>query len=61
MEFDTEPMTNKHFQLTEVAVTAPFGSAKNTTASGNPVPICIGERRWGGAIISVSIRSEDLA
>ncbi|PLU84055.1 tail assembly protein, partial [Pseudomonas plecoglossicida] len=22
-----------------------FGSAKNTTASGNPVPICIGERR----------------
>lgn len=24
-----------------------FGSAKNTTASGNPVPICIGERRWG--------------
>jgi len=36
-----------------------FGSAKNTTASGNPVPICIGERRWGGAIISVSIRAED--
>ncbi|MEC4874024.1 tail assembly protein [Pseudomonas sp. NC26] len=36
-----------------------FGSAKNTTASGNPVPICIGERRWGGAIISASIRAED--
>lgn len=38
-----------------------FGSAKNTTASGNPVPICIGERRWGGAIISASILAEDKA
>jgi len=38
-----------------------FGSARNTTASGNPVPICIGERRWGGAIISASIRAEDKA
>ena len=36
-----------------------FGSARNTTASGNPVPICIGERRWGGAIISASILAED--
>jgi predicted phage tail protein len=36
-----------------------FGSAKNTTASGNPVPICIGERRWGGAIVSASIYAED--
>ena len=36
-----------------------FGSAKNTTASGNPVAICIGERRWGGAIISASILAED--
>lgn len=36
-----------------------FGSAKNTTASGNPVPICIGERRWGGAIISAAIYAED--
>ncbi|RMR34349.1 Prophage PssSM-02, tail assembly protein I [Pseudomonas syringae pv. coriandricola] len=36
-----------------------FGSAKNTTASGNPVPICIGERRWGGAIISAAIYDED--
>lgn len=36
-----------------------FGSAQNTTASGNPVPICIGERRWGGAIISASIYAED--
>ncbi|PNA02286.1 MULTISPECIES: tail assembly protein [unclassified Pseudomonas] len=36
-----------------------FGSAKNTTASGNPVPICIGERRWGGMIISASIFAED--
>jgi predicted phage tail protein len=35
------------------------GSAKNTTASGNPVPICIGERRWGGMIISASILAED--
>jgi predicted phage tail protein len=36
-----------------------FGSAKNTTASGNPVPICIGNRRWGGIIISASIYAED--
>ncbi|AUY35048.1 tail assembly protein [Pseudomonas sp. PONIH3] len=38
-----------------------FGSASNTTASGNPVPICIGERRWGGAIISASVYAEDKA
>jgi len=38
-----------------------FGSAKNTTASGNPVPICIGERNWGGIIISASIYAEDKA
>ncbi|MFG0271118.1 tail assembly protein [Pseudomonas sp. zjy_14] len=38
-----------------------FGSARNTTASGNPVPICIGKRRWGGAIISVSIEAQDKA
>ncbi|MBH3408757.1 tail assembly protein [Pseudomonas glycinae] len=38
-----------------------FGSAKNTTASGNPVPICIGSRRWGGIIISASIHAEDKA
>ncbi|MCY1395539.1 hypothetical protein D9M71_104850 [compost metagenome] len=36
-----------------------FGSARNTTASGNPVPICAGYRRWGGAIISASIYAED--
>ncbi len=36
-----------------------FGSAKNTTASGNPVPLCIGRRRWGGAIISAGIYAED--
>jgi Phage-related protein, tail component len=36
-----------------------FGSAKNTTASGNPVPLCYGERRWGGAIISAGIYAED--
>lgn len=38
-----------------------FGSAKNTTASGSIVPICIGKRRWGGAIISASIYAEDKA
>ncbi|MFK3971193.1 tail assembly protein [Pseudomonas sp. NPDC087358] len=38
-----------------------FGSARNTTASGNPVPICVGRRRWGGAIISASIYAEDKA
>lgn len=36
-----------------------FGSARNTTASGNPVPLCIGKRRWGGAIISCGIYAED--
>ena len=36
-----------------------FGSARNTTASGNPVPICIGDREWGGAIISAGIYAED--
>ncbi|MDD1985359.1 tail assembly protein [Pseudomonas asiatica] len=38
-----------------------FGGAKNTTVSGSPVPICIGERRWGGAIISASIVAQDKA
>ena len=38
-----------------------FGSARNTTASGSPVPICIGKRRWGGAIISASIEAQDKA
>ena len=27
-----------------------FGSAKNTTASGNPVTRCIGERRWAARL-----------
>jgi predicted phage tail protein len=36
-----------------------FGAARNTTASGNPVPLCYGERRWGGAIISAAIYAED--
>lgn len=36
-----------------------FGSAKNTTASGNPVPLCYGKRRVGGAIISDGIYAED--
>ncbi len=38
-----------------------FDSAKNTTASGLPVQICIGERRWGGAIMSASIVAQDKA
>lgn len=36
-----------------------FGSAKNTTASGYPVPLCYGKRRVGGAIISAAIYAED--
>ena len=36
-----------------------FGSAKNTTASGNPVSLCAGRRRWGGAVISAAIYAED--
>jgi hypothetical protein len=36
-----------------------FGSAKNNTASGNPVPLCYGKRRVGGAIISGAIYTED--
>ena len=36
-----------------------FGGAKNTVASGLPVPLCIGHRRWGGAIISAAIYAED--
>jgi len=36
-----------------------FGSAKNTTASGNPLPLCYGKRRVGGAIISAAIYAED--
>ena len=36
-----------------------FGSAKNTIASGNPVSLCYGRRRWGGAIISAAIYAED--
>jgi len=36
-----------------------FGSARNTTASGNPVPLCYGNRRVGGAIISAAIYAED--
>ena len=38
-----------------------FGSAKNTTASGNPVPLCYGKRRVGGAIISAAVYAEDKA
>jgi len=36
-----------------------FGSARNTTASGNPVPLCYGKRRVGGAVISAGIYAED--
>ncbi|KPG69148.1 tail assembly protein [Pseudomonas libanensis] len=38
-----------------------FGSAKNTAASGNSVPLCYGKRRVGGAIISAAIYAEDKA
>ncbi|MEN2393233.1 tail assembly protein [Pseudomonas halotolerans] len=38
-----------------------FGSARNTTSSGNPVPLCYGKRRVGGAIISAAIYAEDQA
>lgn len=51
----------KQSASTENAPSYAFGSAKNTTASGNPVPICIGERTWGGIIISASIYAEDKA
>lgn len=36
-----------------------LGSAKNTKASSTPITLCIVERRWGGAIISAAIYSED--
>ncbi|MGN8276755.1 tail assembly protein [Pseudomonas sp. SMN5] len=36
-----------------------FGSARNTTASGNPAPLCAGRRRWGGAVVSAAIYAED--
>lgn len=48
-----------HSSSPENAPSYAFGSAKNTAASGNPVPICIGDRRWGGMIISASIYAED--
>lgn len=31
----------------------------DVTASGNPVPLCYGKRRVGGAIISAGIYAED--
>ena len=43
----------------ENAASYAFGSAKNTTASGSIIPICIGHRRWGGVIISAGIYAED--
>ncbi|WP_149087663.1 tail assembly protein [Pseudomonas prosekii] len=51
----------KQSSAPENAPSYAFGSARNTIASGNPVPICIGERRWGGMIISASIYAEDKA
>lgn len=36
-----------------------FGGAVNTTAQGTPLAYFAGEREVGGAVISVSIRSED--
>ncbi|BBQ83456.1 tail assembly protein [Klebsiella sp. WP3-W18-ESBL-02] len=37
-----------------------FGSAVNTTAMGNPIPILYGEREIGGAILSAGITAEDI-
>ena len=45
----------------ENAASYAFGSAKNTTASGSIIPICIGRRTWGGVIISAGIYAEDKA
>ncbi len=36
-----------------------FGSPTNTAAQGYPVPLCYGQRRIGGAIISAGIYVED--
>lgn len=36
-----------------------FGGVTNTTAQGNPVPLCYGKRLIGGAIISAGIYVED--
>ncbi|MDH0645581.1 tail assembly protein [Pseudomonas sp. GD03858] len=36
-----------------------FGNARNTVTTGLPVPLCIGRRRWGGAIVSAAIYAED--
>lgn len=36
-----------------------FGGVTNTTAQGNPVPLCYGKLRIGGAIISAGIYVED--
>ncbi|WP_443700913.1 tail assembly protein [Pseudomonas sp.] len=49
----------KQSSAPENAASYAFGSAKNTTASGNIIPICIGHRAWGGVIISASIYAED--
>ncbi|MDD0985367.1 tail assembly protein [Pseudomonas shahriarae] len=51
----------KQSSAPENAASYAFGSAKNTTASGNIIPICIGHRAWGGVIISASIYAEDRA
>lgn len=37
-----------------------FGSAVNSLAMGNPVPVLYGEREIGGAIISAGIVAEDI-
>lgn len=37
-----------------------FGSAVNTIAMGNPIPVLYGEREIGGAIISAGIVAEDI-
>lgn len=55
------PQSSGHKQSGAPENVPPYalGSAKNTTASGNPVSICIGQRRWGGVIINASIYAED--
>jgi len=37
-----------------------FGSAVNSTAMGNPIPVLYGQREIGGAILSAGITAEDI-
>lgn len=56
-----QPKGNKMKEDSENMASYAFSGAVNTTAMGNPVPILAGQRLIGGAIISASIYSEDLA